>query len=89
MSWILAGWATGGKKHPDRASRVQVKRPDYDVNEEHGMVREATALYRRTYMDWPEETGHSGVSDSGEEKPQAAPQEPLDDALGELEPPPV
>lgn len=85
MSWVLTGWATGAKS--EQATRVQVKRPDYDINEEFGMAREATALYRRTYMDWPDETGHSAVSEEGEEKPgipKAAP-----DVPDELEPPPV
>lgn len=49
--WIINAWATGSRGKV----RVTVTHPTKPTTDEgHGVRREATALYRRTYHDWPE-----------------------------------
>lgn len=59
--WVLTGWAKGQNRTTgiEESVRVQIKRPDHNVNEEYDARSEASGLYRRQYHEWPEETGHS------------------------------
>lgn len=58
-AWAVTAWVVGARG----MARVSVTFPtEPDVNEGHGIRREATALYRRTYHDWPEGSPEHSVT---------------------------
>lgn len=70
MSWMLTGWAKGASRHgEDQACRVQMTRPDFDLNELVEMQRQASGMYRREYGSWAEEIGgHASNGVTGEKR---------------------
>lgn len=75
LSYDLTGWAAG----PEGAVRVQIRMAgDHDLNEEIDVMRQASAIYRRTYHEWATDTGHSHERTSAEAlETQAKLEQPL------------
>lgn len=71
MSWTLTGWARGSSRQygEPQAVRIQMTRPDYDLNELMDMERQASGMYRREFGTWANEIGgHAEDGVTGERK---------------------
>jgi hypothetical protein len=75
LSYTLTAWASGRHRSTgdEQAVRIQVKRAEYDVNEEFGLRSEASGLYRRTYGDWAETLGSTAMTPDGSPRPRYLP----------------
>jgi hypothetical protein len=75
LSYTLTAWASGRHRSTgdEQAVRIQVKRAEYDVNEEFGLRSEASGLYRRTYGDWAETLGSTATAPDGSPRPRYLP----------------
>lgn len=70
MSWTLTGWARGRSRDDkeDQATRIQLVRPDYDLNEVIALQAEASGRYRREYGTWAAQIGGYAEGPDGERR---------------------
>jgi hypothetical protein len=59
LSFTLTGWARGRSRDDqhEQAVRIQLMRPDFDLNELIEQQRQASGTYRREYGTWAAEIG--------------------------------